>query len=114
MARTAPNSPQKPGAQATAPAQKAFLGLDSCFKLTLFVGYISLWISQGMLVYASRRDGKIKYNFTSVVLVTEFTKLLISTAMYLQADGSFSQMLTQVKLKIEDQYFAMIGSRIYL
>ena len=61
----------------------ALLGLDTWFKRALFVGYMSLWISQGILVHASRKDGQITYNFTTVALITEFAKLLISIGAYL-------------------------------
>jgi drug/metabolite transporter (DMT)-like permease len=66
----------------------AILGLDSWFKLALFFGYMSLWISQGILVHASRDNGTINYNFTTVALITEFVKLLISLAAYLGEKGN--------------------------
>jgi len=79
------------------PAPKAFLGLDSVFKITLFIGYMSLCVSQGILVYASKKDGQIQYNFTTVVLFTELAKLTLATSMFLQSEGNFSELLDQMK-----------------
>jgi hypothetical protein len=66
----------------------ALLGLDTWFKRALFFGYMSLWISQGILVHASRVNGSITYNFTTVALITEFVKLVISIGGYLGEDGN--------------------------
>ncbi len=55
------------------------------WSLFIFVAYMGLFISQGLLVTASRmgRD-TYPYNPTTVVLLTEVTKLLISTSVVLK------------------------------
>eukprot|EP00937_MAST-01D_sp_MAST-1D-sp2_P002141 g2141.t1 len=74
----------------------AFLGLNTWFKQALFLGYMCLWVSQGMLVYGSKdARGSLPYNSTTVVMLSSFVKLGIATTMYLRENGDFAQMRAQ-------------------
>ena len=63
------------------------LGLDSNLKRGIFATYVLLWVSSHLLVYGSRLAGAPAYNATSVVMLTETTKLLMAIGMYLVYDG---------------------------
>lgn len=69
------------------------LGIDSPFKLSIFAGYVALWVSNHLLVYASQRTGSPSYNITSVVLLTESAKFVMSVHFYVSNDGSVRQMV---------------------
>ena len=52
--------------------------------LLIFLAYMSLFISQGLLVTASRMgDNEYPYNTTAVVLLTEIFKLFLSSVVLL-------------------------------
>ena len=52
--------------------------------LLIFLAYMSLFISQGLLVTASRMgDNEYPYNTTTVVLLTEIFKLFLSSVVLL-------------------------------
>ena len=65
---------------------------DSCNKLfpgqgslVVFLSYMMMFVAQGMLVTASRHGSSTySYNTVTVVLITEVTKLLGSSIIYLQ------------------------------
>jgi drug/metabolite transporter (DMT)-like permease len=69
------------------------LGLDSPLKRCIFVGYVLLWVSSHLLIYASKRAGAPDFNATSVVLLTELIKLIMATSFYVTYDGSLAQMV---------------------
>ncbi|ERL94410.1 UDP-galactose transporter senju [Dendroctonus ponderosae] len=55
----------------------------SKFSQVIFVVYILLFVSQGILVTASQEsNNKYDYNIVTVVLFTEILKLLLSSALY--------------------------------
>ena len=63
----------------------AILGLDSPLKATLFAAYVMLFVSQGVLVKLSQRDGgSYSYDVSVLVLMTEFTKLAMNFVVYSQ------------------------------
>eukprot|EP00937_MAST-01D_sp_MAST-1D-sp2_P002910 g2910.t1 len=70
----------------------SLLGVNTWFKKALFLGYMFLWVSQGMLVYGSKG---MRYNPTTVVLLTSMAKLGIALAMYRRDDGSFAHLRAQ-------------------
>ena len=54
-------------------------------SLIVFLSYMMMFVAQGMLVTASRRrSSSYSYNTVTVVLITELTKLIISSIIYLQ------------------------------
>ena len=55
-------------------------------SLMVFLGYMGLFVNQGLLVTASRMGGDIyPYNPALVVLATEITKLIMVTLIYLKS-----------------------------
>lgn len=72
------------------------LGLTTPLKQSIFGFYIGLWVSSHLLVYSSQRDDSQSYNATSVVLLTELTKLCLAFGLYLRYDGTLSQFKTVV------------------
>ena len=51
----------------------------------VFISYMMMFVAQGMLVTASRHGSSTySYNTVTVVLITEVTKLLGSSIIYLQ------------------------------
>jgi hypothetical protein len=61
----------------------AILGLDSPQKASIFAGYVSLFVAQGVLVKLSQRDGAgYAYDVSVLVLMTEFTKLVMNAYVY--------------------------------
>lgn len=70
----------------------AVLGLDTPKKQGIFTTYVSLWVSSHLLVYGSRLAGAPAYNATSVVLLTELTKLLLACGLYVAYDGSLADL----------------------
>ncbi|XP_055638526.1 UDP-galactose transporter senju [Toxorhynchites rutilus septentrionalis] len=62
----------------------------------IFITYMSLFVSQGILVTASQRaDNSYGYNTILVVLLTEVLKLIISTGLYCR-EHSFKSLVTKV------------------
>ena len=54
------------------------------WSLCIFITYMALFTSQGLLVTASRLgDNTYPYNTTTVVLLTEITKLVFAVFGYL-------------------------------
>lgn len=47
-------------------------------KLVIFSAYVGLFVNQAILVKISVKDGKYTYNTTTVVLLSEFCKLIIA------------------------------------
>ena len=54
-------------------------------SLAVFIGYLAMCPTQGLLVTASRLDGNV-YPFTptAVILVTEMVKLVFASLIYLK------------------------------
>jgi len=73
------------------------LGLDTPLKKGIFTGYVTLWVSSHLLVYASKRVGAPEFNATSVVLLTELIKLVMAVTLYVMYDGSLQQMMQAVR-----------------
>ena len=73
-----------------------FLGLDSALKRGIFGGYVSLWVTCHLLVYASRRAGAPVFNTTSAVLLTESLKLILAIGLYRRYDGGWQQLAHDV------------------
>lgn len=68
--------------------------------VTIFIAYISLFISQGILVTASQdQSNNYKYNTVSVVLFTEVLKLVISIVLYLKGNSTSALVYDVVKSK---------------
>merc|ERR1712087_762657 len=74
----------------------ALLGLDTPLKQGIFASYITLWVTCHMLVYTSRQSSAPAYNATSVVLLTELTKLTMALMLYRLNDGSCAMLLRQI------------------
>ncbi|XP_043228826.1 UDP-galactose transporter senju-like isoform X2 [Amphibalanus amphitrite] len=54
------------------------------WSLFIFIAYMALFINQGILVTATKnKDNSYDYNTVTVVILTEFTKLFMSLALYL-------------------------------
>ena len=57
----------------------------SSSSFVVFISYMAMFVAQGMLVTASRKGStSYSYNTVTVVLLTEFMKLLFSSAVYLK------------------------------
>lgn len=84
----------------------AFLGLDSPAKKLVFLAYISLWVSYGMLNERVKRR-HIEFDTSAAVFVQAFIKLGIATTLYCQQDGPFSQIFTQLRLPENRRLFVM-------
>ena len=55
-------------------------------SIVVFLGYMGLFVNQGLLVTASRMGGDIyPYNPALVVLATEFIKLIMVAFIYLKS-----------------------------
>ncbi|XP_039438518.1 UDP-galactose transporter senju [Culex pipiens pallens] len=65
-------------------------------SIIIFLTYMSLFVSQGILVTASQRaDNSYSYNTVLVVLLTEILKLVISTLLYCR-ENSFHSLVSRV------------------
>ncbi|XP_050296196.1 UDP-galactose transporter senju [Anthonomus grandis grandis] len=68
----------------------------SKFSFIIFVVYILLFVNQGILVTASQQsNNKYDYNIVTVVLCTEFLKLLLSCILYCR-ENSPANLLGEV------------------
>lgn len=79
-------------------SKKRFWGELFPTKLSaaIFVAYIGFFTNHGILVTATKnRNNKYDYNITTVVMLTECLKLVVSTLMYLK-DHSFSTLIKEV------------------
>eukprot|EP00039_Didymoeca_costata_P026724 m.16519 g.16519 ORF g.16519 m.16519 type:complete len:364 (+) comp5717_c0_seq1:29-1120(+) len=55
----------------------------------IFITYVMLFVNMGLLVTTSKnKDGTFPYNATTVVMLTEFTKLIICLATYVYQGNS--------------------------
>uniref|UniRef100_A0A182TEN3 CMP-sialic acid transporter n=1 Tax=Anopheles melas TaxID=34690 RepID=A0A182TEN3_9DIPT len=65
-------------------------------SIFIFITYMSLFVSQGILVTASQRsDNSYSYNTVLVVLLTETLKLVISAGLYCR-ENSFKSLIARV------------------
>uniref|UniRef100_A0A182P4A3 CMP-sialic acid transporter n=1 Tax=Anopheles epiroticus TaxID=199890 RepID=A0A182P4A3_9DIPT len=65
-------------------------------SILIFITYMSLFVSQGILVTASQRsDNSYSYNTVLVVLLTEALKLVISAGLYCR-ENSFKSLIARV------------------
>ncbi len=68
----------------------------SRFGAFIFVSYMALFVSQGLLVTASRRGrDEYPYDPTSIVLVTEVVKLVVSVGVFLKEKPSLRQLVIE-------------------
>ena len=70
----------------------ACLGIDTPLKFGIFLSFVCLWTASNLLVYGSQLKGARRYNAASVVMLTEFTKLIMAITMYRTKDGSVTDM----------------------
>jgi len=64
--------------------------------LFIFNMYMLMFVAQGLLVTASRHGERVyKYNYTTVVMLTETLKLVLSACVYLK-DHSFGSLLDSI------------------
>ncbi|CAN8022799.1 hypothetical protein HPB47_027252 [Ixodes persulcatus] len=62
----------------------------------IFVAYIGFFINHGILVTASKdKNNKYDYNITTVVMLTECLKLVVTTLIFLK-DHSFGTLINEV------------------
>ncbi|CAH0560170.1 unnamed protein product [Brassicogethes aeneus] len=81
-----------------------YLSLNELFpsklSLFIFIGYILLFVNQGLLVTASQKsDNKYDYNIVTVVLLTEVLKLIASSILYCKDFPVKSLVIDVVKNK---------------
>ncbi|XP_056634307.1 UDP-galactose transporter senju [Diorhabda sublineata] len=68
----------------------------SKFSFIIFVGYIFLFVNQGILVTASQQsDNNYNYNIVTVVLLTEVLKLMVSSLLYCR-ENSATNLVTEI------------------
>jgi UDP-sugar transporter A1/2/3 len=75
-----------------------FLGLDSPLKISLFSFYVLMWALQGILVHNANKN--VQFRASSIVLVQEIFKLIISFALFRINDGSLSDFFAQLRSNI--------------
>lgn len=64
----------------------------------IFVGYMALFINQGILVTATKdKDNKYPYNPTTLVLLSEVLKLCTAAVLYVKDDGLTAMLSNSVK-----------------
>lgn len=86
------------------------LGLDTPFKFGLFIGYIIVWTSQSILVHLAAKRG-IEYNYTTVVFLQDFCKMLITVFLFVRAEGNLADLVRQmvVHKKLAGLYLVPAG-----
>lgn len=63
----------------------------------IFVGYMALFINQGILVTATKdKDNHYSFNTTTVVLLSEFVKLVVAFGLHLR-DATLGDFIEQVR-----------------
>lgn len=61
------------------------------FHAVIFVGYMGLFINQGILVTATKdKDNKYSYNPTITVLLSEILKLIVASILFVKESGVFA------------------------
>lgn len=64
----------------------------------IFIGYMALFINQGILITASKEKGKTyPYNPTTTVLLSEFLKMITAAALFTKESGIVSLFQSIVK-----------------
>lgn len=74
----------------------SFLGLDSAFKWAIFLTYMTLWTGLRIIIFGSQQTQK--YNAAAVVLLTEMTKLVLATSMFVANDGTLGELAGACRL----------------
>ncbi|KAG8041881.1 hypothetical protein G9C98_007185 [Cotesia typhae] len=67
----------------------------------IFVSYMALFINQGIIVTWSQNGGDYKYNFVTVVLLTEIVKLIVSIVFYCRDNNAslfFNELIKYRKI----------------
>ncbi|KAH9426880.1 hypothetical protein DERP_002981 [Dermatophagoides pteronyssinus] len=70
------------------------------WSLVIFIAYICLFVNQGILVKASQNNGtnnKYDYNIVSVVIGTEFIKLITCIVLYFKDKPSIWQLFDEIR-----------------
>lgn len=71
------------------------LGIDTPTKQLVFVVYIGLWVSYGLL-NENAKKAHITFNSSHAVFVQTIFKILIAAACFLKQDGEFFELLKQL------------------
>ncbi|XP_070577134.1 UDP-galactose transporter senju-like [Ptychodera flava] len=77
----------------------------------IFVAYIALFVNQGILVTATKdENNKYPYNTTTVVLMTECTKLVTAVVLFVRSN-SFLKVFSEIRrnVKVLLLYFVPAG-----
>lgn len=83
-------------------------------SFVIFISYISLFVSQGLLVTAVQKSQINGFNAIVVVLLTELVKLLICLALYLmKSHGSVTVLLNDVHKNRRLLLFYLVPSFLY-
>ncbi|KAK3748725.1 hypothetical protein QZH41_015671 [Actinostola sp. cb2023] len=81
--------------------------------LVIFVGYMTLFINQGILITASKNsNNNYAYNPTTVVLFTEMVKLLVACILQLRESG-VREFLSLVKEHVKVLILYLIPAFLY-
>ncbi|PFX27189.1 CMP-sialic acid transporter [Stylophora pistillata] len=79
----------------------------------IFVGYMALFISQGILVTATKdKNNQYSYNTVTVVLLAEFVKLIIAVGLQLQT-STFGEFLQHVRSNVKVLVLYVVPSFMY-
>eukprot|EP00996_Jenningsia_fusiforme_P001131 NODE_2032_length_1318_cov_31.371158_g1847_i0.p1 GENE.NODE_2032_length_1318_cov_31.371158_g1847_i0~~NODE_2032_length_1318_cov_31.371158_g1847_i0.p1 ORF type:complete len:347 (+),score=65.67 NODE_2032_length_1318_cov_31.371158_g1847_i0:56-1096(+) len=74
----------------------ALLGLDTPARRTVFLLYMGLWCALRLIVYGSKHSSSAPdYNATSLLIFTCLAKLIMATGLFLQSDGTPSELIGQ-------------------
>lgn len=93
------------------PNKRLFPTKESFF---IFWSYISLFVSQGLLVTAVQRSKILGFNAIVVVLLTESVKLLICTVVYLiRSNGNILCLLKDIKKNNKLLFLYLVPSFLY-
>ncbi|XP_017875148.1 UDP-galactose transporter senju-like [Ceratina calcarata] len=78
----------------------------------IFISYMTLFVSQGIIVTWSQRDGHYEYNIVLVVLMTEVLKLIASVILYCK-DYTFVSLYQEIIKNKTVLFLYMIPSFLY-
>ncbi|KAL9952448.1 hypothetical protein ACROYT_G039707 [Oculina patagonica] len=79
----------------------------------IFVGYMALFISQGILVTATKdKDNHYSYNTVTVVLLTEFVKLLVAVGLQLRT-STLGEFVEHVQANTKVMLLYIVPSFMY-
>jgi len=90
----------------------AFLGLDTHKQKTIFIFYISLWVSYGLLNEFAKRS-HVNFNSAAAVVMQCILKLGIASYMFIKQDGSMYKLFEDLKQHQNLFLLYMIPSALY-